>query len=81
MMDSRAARDLVTATLTDMERLPDGDLSALHLAQLATRHVEVLLAATVSEARQAQRSWGAIGATLGISRQGARQRFGLGDEK
>lgn len=81
MMSSRAARALVTDALADMKTLPAGDLSALHLAQLAARHVETLLAATVAEAREAQRSWGAIGATMGISRQGARQRFGLDEDQ
>ena len=50
------------------------------LAWVATAHqqagvAEATLAAAVTRARQAGASWTAIGAQLGLSRQGAQQRF------
>jgi hypothetical protein len=44
-------------------------------AQQQARAAEATLAAAVTSARQAGASWTAIGAQLGISRQGAQQRF------
>ena len=50
------------------------------LGWVATAHqqantAEATLAASVTRARQAGASWSAIGAQLGLSRQGAQQRF------
>ena len=50
------------------------------LGWVATAHqqanaAEATLAAAVTRARQAGASWSAIGAQLGLSRQGAQQRF------
>jgi hypothetical protein len=50
------------------------------LGWIATAHqqasaAEATLAAAVTRARQSGTSWSAIGARLGISRQGAQQRF------
>jgi hypothetical protein len=50
------------------------------LGRVATAHqqanaAEATLAAAVIRARQAGASWSVIGAQLGVSRQGARQRF------
>ncbi len=59
--------------------LPAGpELDVLRL--LATAHqqanaAEATLAAAVTRARQTGASWSVIGAQLGISRQGAQQRF------
>ncbi len=45
------------------------------LVQHAVNAVEAVLAAAVTRARQAGASWSAIGARIGVSRQGAQQRF------
>jgi hypothetical protein len=45
----------------------------LEVAELRLRH-------QVAEARRAGHSWAVIGASLGISRQAAQQRFGLRDD-
>jgi hypothetical protein len=45
----------------------------LKVAELRLRH-------QVAEARRAGHSWAVIGASLGISRQAAQQRFGSRDE-
>lgn len=45
------------------------DLSSLHAA------VDEALAAAVAAHRASGRSWGEIGASLGVSRQAAQQRF------
>jgi len=44
-------------------------------AQQQARAAEATLAAAVTRARQSGASWTAIGAQLGLSRQGAQQRF------
>lgn len=44
-------------------------------AHQQARAAEATLAAAVTRARQAGASWTAIGAQLGLSRQGAQQRF------
>jgi hypothetical protein len=45
-------------------------------AQTRLRAAQAELAAAVIRARQAGQSWTAIGASLGITRQAAQQRFG-----
>ena len=59
--------------------LPTGPpLDVLGWVATAHRHAvaaEATLAATVTRARQSGASWTAIGAQLGLSRQGAQQRF------
>jgi hypothetical protein len=45
-------------------------------AQDRLRTAEAELAAAVTRARQTGQTWTAIGASLGITRQGAQQRFG-----
>lgn len=60
-------------------RLPPGpDIDVLGWVATAHQHTlaaERALAAAVTRARQAGASWSVIGAQLGISRQGAQQRF------
>lgn len=48
-------------------------LADLHAAQ---RHIALDIEATVRSAREAGRSWAAIGAALGMTRQAAQQRYG-----
>jgi len=60
-------------------RLPTGQAFDV-LAWVATANqqagaAEATLAAAVTRARQSGASWSAIGAQLGLSRQGAQQRF------
>lgn len=55
---------------------PDFDvLGWVTTAHHQARTAEATLAASVTRARQAGASWTAIGAQLGLTRQGAQQRF------
>jgi len=53
-----------------------GGLRRIGLARHALDRARSELDDAVAAARDAGRSWGAIGMVLGVSRQGARQRFG-----
>ncbi len=53
--------------------------TAATLGQELARAADAVLEHYVHQAHQAGYSWVAIGARLGVSRQAARQRFGLGD--
>ena len=55
---------------------PLGPLHWVTPAQAQLRAAEAELAATVIRARQAGHTWTAIGASPGITRQAAQQRFG-----
>ncbi|MFN8036117.1 MAG: hypothetical protein U0V73_09305 [Acidimicrobiia bacterium] len=64
------------AEATPLEHLVDS--SPLHKIEEAAhiiRSAEDLLDASVLEARRAGFTWGAIGASLGVSRQAAHERF------
>lgn len=55
--------------------------SAWHAGELdnlatARKHVEELLAHAVTEARFAGETWAQIGASIGMTRQAAQQRYG-----
>ena len=50
-------------------------LSELRAAAAARRQAETRIEAAALAAHRAGLSWGAIGAQLGMTRQGARQRF------
>lgn len=55
---------------------PDSQLVLVARVRDAEAEVRVLLQQSVSSARSAGQSWGAIGETLGLSRQAVQQRFG-----
>jgi hypothetical protein len=58
-------------------RLPDpARLVELIAAREDAARAEAALADAVSRARGAEQSWSVIGTVLGLSRQGAQQRFG-----
>lgn len=59
-----------TYTVTDAATLAE-----LRAATAARREAEGRIEAAVLAARRAGLSWGVIGAQLGMTRQGARQRF------
>jgi hypothetical protein len=69
---AEAGRDLVRQLSTGTT----GVLEAVGLAQAIARGAEEGLAMTVARARDDGRTWAEIGRALGISRQGAFQRFG-----
>ena len=50
-------------------------LQELHAAVAARREADGRIEAAVTDAHRAGLSWGVIGAQLGMTRQGARQRF------
>jgi hypothetical protein len=58
---------------------PIGPLDWVTQAQAQLRAAEAELAAAVIRARQAGQTWTAIGASLGITRQAAQQRFDHAD--
>lgn len=55
--------------------VPSAVLRELRAAAAARRAAEDRVEAAVASARNAGLSWGVVGAQLGITRQGARQRF------
>ena len=55
---------------------PDSPLALVGRVRDAESEVRVLLQQSVNSARSAGHSWGAIGETLGLSRQAVQQRFG-----
>ncbi len=50
-------------------------LQELRAAVTARREVDGRIEAAVTDTHRARLSWGVIGAQLGVTRQGARQRF------
>ncbi len=54
----------------------EDDLALLRIAHVANDSAESCLALQVGIARKAGYTWAEIGEVLGISRQGAEQRFG-----
>jgi len=65
---------------TEYELVAPDALVELRAATAAQQDAEGRIEAAVRAARRAGASWGVIGAQLGITRQGARQRFErLGD--
>jgi hypothetical protein len=58
-----------------LERDPGTFLHLLAAAQIGAQEADRLLHAAVASARRAGHSWDAIGAVLGVTRQGAQQRF------
>ncbi|OIQ79301.1 hypothetical protein GALL_389650 [mine drainage metagenome] len=84
---ARPAADRSAMTARAPARQPRGQREFVELARLAAERDEVrerLAAAEAAIAKQVHRerragaSWGDIGQALGVSRQGARQRFGDG---
>lgn len=76
---SRAAAFEKWAASVESEDLKEADTSALRsIAEFAAKRHEVdgELAAAVSEARRAGRSWSEIGAMLGVSKQAAQRKYG-----
>jgi hypothetical protein len=59
----------------DIQIVDGGVLRELRAAAALRRDAEQRVEAAVLSARHAGASWGLIGAQLGITRQGARQRF------
>lgn len=87
MTDEEAA-ELASAEawLDELERDPSplatkaadaSDLRRISQADAAIGAAREELAAAVAAARDNGRSWGAIGMVLGVSKQAARERFGL----
>lgn len=78
LSDSEAA-DLVAAfdelDERDYEVVSTDALEELRAAAAARRSAERRIEAAVLRAHRSGASWGVIGAQLGITRQGARQRF------
>jgi hypothetical protein len=71
----RALRSLVTESGDPVSREPESLLNALgHLAMVGER-VDWALLSLVGEARARGVSWQAIGASLGVTKQAAQQRF------
>lgn len=63
--------------MTEAERI-----RSVHLAELARAHDNLAAARAqldqvIDNARQARLSWTAIGNVIGITKQGARQRWGI----
>jgi hypothetical protein len=75
--------DEADAIVQDLDHTPEEQLrttgtpllTELRAAAAARRDAEGRLEATAIAARRAGLSWGVIGAQLGMTRQGARQRF------
>lgn len=59
----------------DARVVPGAVLQELRAAAASRRAAEDRVEAVVTAARSAGLSWGVIGAQLGVTRQGARQRF------
>lgn len=59
----------------DYEFVAGDALAELRAAAAAQRDAEGRIETAVRAARRAGASWGVVGAQLGITRQGARQRF------
>lgn len=70
---------LIESTVPHIDNMDDGDLSRLTEALLVKKHADALLDEVARRAQAAGRSWAAVGATLGMSRQAARQRWGAQD--
>lgn len=62
--------------LSSMSRDSLGALDQLDVTQLVIEHAEMMQRALVTKARQDGESWGKIGASLGMSKQAAQQRYG-----
>lgn len=65
--------------LRAMARRAADDIDALPMLLGAQAEVEALMQEAVDRCRASGYSWADIGARLGISRQGAQQRFGVND--
>lgn len=79
-----AIREAVTAAVLvtppglreDLEYDPGASLRLVEASRVAAEQTSRLLREAVTSARGAGHSWDVIGALLGVSRQGAQQRFG-----
>jgi nucleotide-binding universal stress UspA family protein len=73
----------VDALLADFDATPDSEyvvvgadvLAELRSAAATRRAADARVEAAVANARRSGLSWGVIGPQLGLTRQGARQRF------
>lgn len=74
----RLAEAILAAHSPPADEDPATQLSLVALVRDAETEVRVLLQQAVGSARSAGHSWGAIGETLGLSRQAVQQRFGRG---
>ncbi len=59
---------------------PEAQLALVARVRDAENEIRALLQQSVNAARSGGHSWGAIGETLGLSRQAVQQRFGKHDE-
>ncbi len=73
MSDQSSPSEILWTVWADLLETDEGPVTGL--AQASRRVDEALRLAVVAQ-RQAGRSWGDIGSSLGVSRQAAQQRYG-----
>lgn len=73
-MSSKSPIRRITAALGDLDAA-DGQLSRLDAARRLREAAEELEAAEIQAARRAGATWKEIGASYGLTKQGAQQRF------